>query len=217
MTITIWDRFEAMLIAHAPNLLGTLRPPATEAQIALAESELGVQLPEDIRRAYLRHDGSNHREGTQDGWLFVPSNWWASLADMVSNWKMMVEVSNDERQDPNTTLFPTADSTWDALKIAPIWWNEKWIPIGLSGTPSSTYIDLDPAPCGSFGQLFSDAGTGDTQWLSTGLDHYLELLIQRVESGRIIFRDRWIWTSTGEGVYDWDLVDEPSNRLIAPA
>jgi cell wall assembly regulator SMI1 len=53
MTITIWDRFEAMLIAHAPNLLGTLRPPATEAQIALAESELGVQLPEDIRRASL--------------------------------------------------------------------------------------------------------------------------------------------------------------------
>jgi cell wall assembly regulator SMI1 len=213
MTGEVWDRFEAMLLAEAPALLATLRPPATEGQIAAAESSLSVQFPAEIRQAYLRHDGSNHREGTQDGWLFVSSNWWACLADMVSNWQTMVELSNNERQDPNTTLFPAADSTWDELKIAPVWWNEKWIPIGLSGTSDRTYIDLDPAPCGSFGQLFGDGGTGDTQWLSTGLNHYLELLIQRVGSGRLIFRDQWIWKSTGEPVYDWELVDEPSNRL----
>jgi cell wall assembly regulator SMI1 len=52
----IWDRFESMLTEHAPDLLASLRLPATEAQIDAAESKLGVQFPAEIRRAYLRHN-----------------------------------------------------------------------------------------------------------------------------------------------------------------
>jgi len=53
----------------------------------------------------------------------------------------------------------------------------------------------------------------DAGWISTGLDNYLELLMQRVASGRLIFRDGWVWTSRGEFVTDWYHVDEPSNRF----
>jgi cell wall assembly regulator SMI1 len=207
MTDDVWDRFEAMLQVRAPALLASLRPPATEAQIALAESQLGVKLPAQVRRAYLRHNGSSHSDGTNDGWLFVCFNWWASLDEIVQYWQMKVELTIDLRKEDDGTLFPVRDAYWDDLKIAPVWWSEKWIPIGLSGTPSSTYIDLDPAPKGTLGQLLRDTGMGEPSWLSSGLDHYLELLIERVESGRLIFRDGWVWTSTDEPVYDWDLID----------
>jgi cell wall assembly regulator SMI1 len=207
MTDDVWERFEAMLQVHAPALLASLNPPATEVQIALAESKLGVELPAQVRRAYLRHNGSSHSDGTNDGWLFVCFNWWASLDELVQNWQMMIELVTELKEKDDGTLFPVWDTDWDDLKIAPVWWNEKRIPIGLSGTPSSTYIDLDPAPKGTLGQLLSDEGMGDPGWLSSGLDHYLELLIERVESGRLIFRDGWVWKSTDESVYDWDLID----------
>jgi cell wall assembly regulator SMI1 len=208
MTDDVWDRFEAMLLVHAPALLASLRPPATQAQITLAESKLGVEFPAQIRQAYLRHDGSSHREDMEGGKLFVCFKWWASLDEMVQNWQMKVEVLADFRKQKYSELvLPIRDSSWSDLKIAPVWWNEKWIPIGLSNTPESTYIDLDPAPKGTLGQILEDGGTGDASWLSSGLNHYLELLIERVESGRLIFRDGWVWTSTNEPVYDWDLID----------
>jgi cell wall assembly regulator SMI1 len=55
-----------MLTAHAPDLLASLRPPATEAQIDAAESKLGVQSPAEIRRAYSRHDARSH--GVTESW-----------------------------------------------------------------------------------------------------------------------------------------------------
>lgn len=204
----VWERFEAMLQAHAPDLLATFRPPATAAQIAEAEAAMGVQFPEEIRHAYLRHDGAEHRDGTQDGWLFVPFNWWAPLSEALSYWQMKMEVRDSLAQETHTTLFPEANSKWDSEKIAPVWWNEKWIPIGLSGTPTSTYVDLDPAPQGTHGQLIDDSGMQEAVWLSSGLDHYLELLIERVESGRLIYRGEWISTSTDESV-NWENFDLP--------
>jgi cell wall assembly regulator SMI1 len=193
MTNSIWDRFELMLKTHAPALLASLRPPATEAQIAAAESKLGVQFPAEIRRAY-----------SSEGMFFAPFNWWACLDDVLHNWQMTKGVSDDARRELDESLFPVADSSWDELKIAPVWWNERWIPIGLSGTSTSVYFDLDPAAKGTFGQLIRDDGMQDAEWVCDGFDHYLELLIQRVESGRIAYRDRWVFSATGEPVYEWN-------------
>jgi cell wall assembly regulator SMI1 len=204
MTDDIWDRFESMLSVHAPQLLATLEPPASEAQIAEAEAAMGVRLPDEVRHAYLRHDGTLHGDLDEPSSLFVPFNWWACLDDVVDNWRMKVEVSNSLRAkgDPGD-LFPTYASWWEDLKVCPVWWNQKWIPIGLSGTATSAYIDLDPAPKGTVGQLILDGGMQEARWIANGFNHYLELLIDRVERGLLIFRDGWVWTETDETVFDW--------------
>lgn len=198
MNNDVWERFEAMLLVQAPSLLATFRPPATEAQIAEAESAMGVQFPAEIRCAYLRHDGSNHRDGTQEGLFFPPFNWWACIADMLRDWQMKVELRNDAIREFDESFFPVADASWDELRIAPVWWNEKWIPIGLSGTSTSVYFDLDPAPKGTRGQLFLDDGMQEAFWCSNALIHYLEQLIALVENGKLVYRGGWVWTSTGE-------------------
>jgi cell wall assembly regulator SMI1 len=207
MALDIWDRFEAMLLAHAPQLLATLEPPASEAQIDDAEAAMGVRLPDEVRQAYLRHDGTLHGDLGEPSSLFVPFNWWACLDDMVDNWRMMVRVSNGLRtEDDPGDLFPTQKPRWDDLKIRPVWWNEKWIPIGLSGTMTTAYIDLDPAPKGTLGQLILDGGMQEARWIAEGLNHYLELLIDRVERGLLIFRDGWVCTETDETVFDWSRI-----------
>lgn len=112
---------------------------------------------------------------------------------------MTKEVSDDARRElDEESMFPVADASWDELKIAPVWWNEKWIPIGLSGTSTSVYFDLDPAPKGACGQLFEDSGMQEAFWYSNGFDHYLEQLIELVDTGLLIYQGGWVWASTGE-------------------
>jgi hypothetical protein len=53
------------------ELGGTLRKPASEAEVAMVESKLGVLLPDRLRDFLLRHDGSATE--TDEGiWRFWP-------------------------------------------------------------------------------------------------------------------------------------------------
>ena len=93
MTSSVWDRFEAMLLEHAPTLIATLLPPATEAQIALAELNLGVQFPEEIRRVYLRQDGSNCPVPSDH----VPSRSWAYIQARELMTAVIESLKREER------------------------------------------------------------------------------------------------------------------------
>jgi internalin A len=215
MSSAIWDRFEKMLAVHAPRALALLNPPATAVQIGEAEHDMGVFFPDDIRAAYLRHDGA-----LTDGnlgpsclvsscRLFYPMNWWASLSEMVQHWHMKREVSTDLRRSDPDGFFPLYEPWWDDLKVKPVWWNEKWMPIGLSETPSSVYFDLDPAPKGTIGQLIKDGGMQEASVIATSLNHYLEMLIDRVERKVLVFGDGWELADPDQSVYgahgfDWN-------------
>lgn len=55
----LWERIEAYFYEHWPQKELKLRPPATEQEIAAAESELGVRLPDDFRASLKVHDGQD--------------------------------------------------------------------------------------------------------------------------------------------------------------
>ena len=210
MNVDVWGRFEAMLQMHAPALLAVLNPPASEKQIAEAEAAMNVTFPEEIRAAYLRHDGTSHDEATGATCLFFyPMNWWASLSEMVYYWHHCVRVSESLRANDPNGFFPTQEPWWDDLKVRPVWWSEKWIPIGLSGTATSVYFDLAPAKQGSIGQLINDDGMQDPQWIANSLNHYLETLIDRVERGVVVFGEGWQLADPDQSLYgasnfDWN-------------
>jgi len=63
-----WRRIEWWLGWRAPHLLKRLAPGATPEQLAAAERELGVSLPEDVRESYLRHNGARRLPDIFDGW-----------------------------------------------------------------------------------------------------------------------------------------------------
>jgi cell wall assembly regulator SMI1 len=206
----LWSRVEAALGTYAPCVLNSLRPAASEAQISAAEAALGVQLPAEVRAAYMRHDGSASTATWPlrfDGMLFPPFCSWASLAEMVEHHQGWVG-SHDRlsRERDSEYLFPAYDPSWDMLKVRPVWYDPARIPIGVTNTTSTVFLDLAPAPAGVVGQLIKDHGMGEASWLADGLNDFLEGLIVRLESGRLIYREGWVWADINEMVHDWNRV-----------
>ena len=210
MTTDIWDRFEAMLQVHAPIFLETFNPPATAQAISAAEIELGVRFPPDIRTAYLRHDGTTSKHQDRDSpALFPPFCRWASLSEVVEYWHMNREIAKQFREEDPEGFFPAQAEWWDKLAVRPVWWSEKWIPIGLSNTPTTFNTDLHPAPSGVVGQLIVDDGMQEAYKLFDSLDSFLETLIDHVERGIVVFGDGWQLADPdqsidGDGYFDWD-------------
>jgi cell wall assembly regulator SMI1 len=196
-TTNLWDRFEAMLARHAPALLASLRPGASLAQIGVAEQSMGLRLPDDVRRAYLRHDGTARQ-------LIPPFCYWASLAEMSQQHARLVDY-NLGLSNRHPELYGPSNAHWDTQKVKPVAGNDKWVPIGLTDTSTAVYVDLDPAPLGTIGQLIKDDGMCDPMHLASGFDGFLAILIDRVERGILIYRDwQWVWTETDEPAYDWE-------------
>ncbi|MEO3789820.1 SMI1/KNR4 family protein [Nonomuraea sp. B10E15] len=53
-----WRRIERWLRANAPRSYRTLGAPGRARTIAIAEAQMGVDFPDDLRASLLRHDGS---------------------------------------------------------------------------------------------------------------------------------------------------------------
>lgn len=71
------------------------------------------------------------------------------------------------------------------------------------------YIDLNPAPKGVVGQLVIEHGMDEPRWIANGLNHYLEMLIDRVERKVLVFGDGWELADPDQSVYgahgfDWN-------------
>ncbi|MER6945542.1 SMI1/KNR4 family protein [Nonomuraea sp. NPDC000554] len=53
-----WRRIERWLKSHAPRTYATLGRPGRARTIAVAESQMGVHFPDDLRASLLRHNGA---------------------------------------------------------------------------------------------------------------------------------------------------------------
>ncbi|MCK2220632.1 hypothetical protein MF672_043545 [Actinomadura sp. ATCC 31491] len=56
-----WRRIERWLRANAPRTYRTLNGPGRAGTIAVAEAQMGVDFPDDLRASLLRHNGSRGR------------------------------------------------------------------------------------------------------------------------------------------------------------
>lgn len=134
-----------------------LNPPATEAEIAAVEAEIGFQLPEDLRALYLRADGQKHFDRIADpapgtivtplfgGCEFVPL---ARAMEDYRSWEEMIDDWNAD-DDPNfsITLRPGDPP------VAREYWRRGWFAFALDGGGNACSVDLSPVPGGTRGQI----------------------------------------------------------------
>jgi cell wall assembly regulator SMI1 len=195
----LWSKLDRLLVQHAPILFESLQPPATLMAIDYVEGSLGVKFPEEMRTAYLRHDGSNV---DCNACFFPPFNQFCSLDAMMTAWQLRQSVAlNGDVSEP----YANTDSS---MLVQPIWWDKKWIPVGISNTMTIITCDLNPGPSGKYGQLLCDSGMGESTPFANGLNNYIENLINRIENKVIGYRDdRWYWTKTGLHILDWNNPD----------
>jgi cell wall assembly regulator SMI1 len=190
------DRLQRLAaIFHGTSV--AFNPPATAAKIASAEQFIGLQLPNEVRAAYLRFDGTTREPWIHGGVnkpqgpaLFLPFYDWVSLDRMVSLWKEMRRLRDLLVSDGTWADIASPDmlvhsrrQTWRAW---PMGWHDHWIPLGDSADPCKVYIELAPAPAGRVGQLIcTHEGDLNTEVMAGSFNEYLERFLTGVETGEL--------------------------------
>jgi cell wall assembly regulator SMI1 len=154
----LWSRIERWLAANAPTLAAGFNPPATARELAATERLLGVQLPEDVRQSYHRHNGHWSLFG---GWE------WYSLEGLRRSWTLWNDLLSKG-------CFAGKRTDANGSKVRQDWWNPRWIPIAHLES-DEVCLDFAPGPRGKVGQIivmWNDggqrrfAGASFREWLT---------------------------------------------------
>ncbi|MFE5603186.1 SMI1/KNR4 family protein [Streptomyces coelicoflavus] len=101
-----WGRIEGWLRTYAAPSAASLRPGATDEQIAAAETGMGHRLPPTLRAWYRLHDGAGN--ASSGGATFLPGGyWWLPLEAVRMQYEQQTE---DGYRAPGMIPF-AADST----------------------------------------------------------------------------------------------------------
>lgn len=177
-----WQKIEVLLASVNPHVLNALRPPASISDLREAENIMGLVFPEDVRDAYLRHDGVDWVDELQARpYLFPRGMTWMPLERVLSEWRSHSEMFFDFRSDDYADYLQELDEHPDdrVRRYGPLL---EWIPIG-DGSGCTVCIDLLPGPAGVVGQLVHHDFVMGSQVIAKGFGDYLDLLISGLANG----------------------------------
>jgi len=118
----------------------TLRPGASEADIAAVETALGMAFPADLREYLRLANGEKwNSDGLIGGWRLL------ELKFVVQEAQTMRDLAAEGAFGDNTNGETPA--------IKGLWWNPRWLPIVASGSGHFFCVDLDPNHAGTVGQV----------------------------------------------------------------
>ena len=95
LSIDLWERLEGVFQEFSPRDFEALLPPASEEAIAQCEKDIGLEFPEQLRSAYLRHNGTRGLgpDNARSGCFFGSGDSWYAIEEVAPAWKMMAEVA----------------------------------------------------------------------------------------------------------------------------
>lgn len=180
-----WARIERWLKANAPASRRTLRGPARPRTIAVAEAQMGLRFPNDLRASLLRHNGAAAVGGASPfGFL---SNGFLGVREIRDTWRGLCEIDGEaEGSDPRTE-----------------WWDGRMIPFGTDGSGDHLVVDSVRRDVGETdyeGQMSFTPGGVPIR------SHYalLKAVADAMETGGAV--GYWKPGVTG-GEFGWDVVD----------
>ncbi|MDA0631960.1 SMI1/KNR4 family protein [Nonomuraea sp. MCN248] len=110
-----WRRIETWLRTNAPRSHRALGRPAEAGTIAVAEAQMGLRFPDDLKASLLRHDGG----------LALLGHWTQGVRDIRDTWRMLCESDDmDMAEDPRGD-----------------WWDGRMIPFGADGSGNHLVVD----------------------------------------------------------------------------
>lgn len=198
MVENFWSRMHAQLALHAPELFASLRPPASKEDVAAAEAAFGSVLPQEIKDAYLAHDGCTATAAIPRYNNLLGSHRWMPLSEALSLWRQNVDLY-EECQDDETMYPPWFDETTEANRVGePV---PGWFPIAEAGAQRNLYVDLDPGPKGHRGQIVWHDVAGGQGVFAPSLNEYLLFLLEGLEQGHIFYdKPNLGWTDRRTGL-----------------
>lgn len=151
--------FEAALLAWLAyfstlgvDMRAQLNPPATEAQVAAAEAEVGFAFPEDLRALYRFADGQKNPEEVRGTAAFLFGGYhFVTLSQAMIEYRGWKSVYDDAGPDFRTTYNWTTARAGDP--VHPDYWRPGWFPFASDWGGNAYAVDLSPAPGGAYGQV----------------------------------------------------------------
>lgn len=152
----LWVRLKQQVARLAPGLLDGLAGPASEEDLEQLEFRLGRTLPEALKASLKVHNGEPaipmfgvyHQAG------------FLSCEDIWKYWQMDEEVRTKVYPDD---ILEDAYAKWKTRvldgaytikgNVKAKYSNPLWIPIADSNTDYTLYLDFDPPPGGTEGQI----------------------------------------------------------------
>ncbi|NUR89341.1 MAG: hypothetical protein HOY71_35100 [Nonomuraea sp.] len=120
-----WTRIERWLSAHAPRTYRTLGRPGRATTIAVAEAQMGLRFPDDLRASLLRHNGSAYTaRAVPFGFLDSPS---MSVREIRDTWRSL--CGTDDQEEPGQGDERAG------------WWDGRMIPFGADGLGDALVVD----------------------------------------------------------------------------
>ena len=184
----IWEKFELALKNFAPNDLNHFSAPASEKRIQAAENTLGLRIPEELRIAFLRHDGLTPTVYNNNHSLFVGHGLWCPLELTISLWQTMNKYAKAYDEDDLEYLSQIPEEINKKQHIKLQTFNRNWIPVGIegwtSGSRSVLYCDLDPAAAGKSGQIIrKDLDQFEPFLIAPSFNDHLRFITTQLETG----------------------------------
>jgi molybdopterin molybdotransferase len=187
-----WRIIEVVLWQNVHSVYRALRKPATDRQIVRLARLVSAKLPRDFVQSLKIHDGLRDSYLGQnrlfDYYALMP------VSAIMAEYKMIRDL---EAQDPVGCSWAGAGA--DAGVRNDLRFRPGWLPF-MDSDGDKLVLDLDPAPGGSYGQVFEWSSTGSTfirilapsfgEWLAGlaetlskrrfGLDEFGEICLSEV-------------------------------------
>lgn len=156
------------------NVSHLLLPGASEADLAKAENQLGVEFPEALRESLRRHNGSR-----PDAWSTGTLLSCSSIIAATELWRRTADHGEGVPKD-----FRSSDCEEGVLR--PGWWHHAWVAIDEDGFGNGTAVDTDPGAQGEVGQVIDMDGRRGPAWRNADLVEYLVDMLDALETMRVV-------------------------------
>lgn len=174
----IWERLAVWYEKNTPDKL-RLAPPASEEQIRAFEKTIGAPLPDDVRAAYLAHNGTESHFLIHYGDIL-------SIQEMTRRWRMYSDWQK------KGGFGSGRDWPVDEIvgPIKPLWWTPRRIPLS-DNNGDHILLDLDPPENGDYGQIIDFSHeVGPMRLLATSFGGWLKGIADELEQGNFVYDKR---------------------------
>ncbi|MEV4164059.1 SMI1/KNR4 family protein [Nonomuraea dietziae] len=129
-----WRRIEGWLAANAPKSRSRLGRPARAGTIAVAEAQMGLRFPDDLRASLLRHNGG----------FSLPGHDASGVRSIQYTWRYLCRDDHDNGGGPR-------EESWDG----------QMIPVGPDGSGGYLVMDSERGDLGETLEADSMYFTGE--------------------------------------------------------
>lgn len=177
-----WSQIIAWFEGQQPEVVNQLNAPATDADLAAAEAALGTNLPEDFKHLYRIADGSDVDIPS----VFENGHWFMPLMQIIEHANITRQFL-EGRPDEDFAFWRSQVEEGMLLirgPVKPHTFSASWIPFTSSNGDVNRYVDLDPAPGGTAGQVIEvDAESAMYSVIADNLAGFLSAHAAHLQAG----------------------------------